>query len=529
MSIIHDGDTRAHIHTPTADYFEVISLSNCRWITLENLNIGHDVDYVSCTAAVIGIDDCKDVEITNCRLYGCGSRGIEAFRVGSLIMTDSEITDCSSGIMIFYNSSDLQFERCSFNKNDIYFSRGYGGGVVCDKVMGIEFIDCVFEDNTMPEGANLFRLEDSSYGTLANTNVDGLLKTETITGYPVLLRNKAIEYLKGVDYKDYDRELGKNVQLGYANIVEVLLERDANPNYVYPDTKCPVIQAAIYNDSYEITKLLLDAGASCHKEDPWGREAVFYTAKCRNMNLVRMVEEKMGMIYSDDAGRSPGMYAAMYSNWEVMMYMLENYSMVNIGDRRGRDPGLYAVANNQQYIVGNIFSKGMSQRMGKEDNQGRGMLHYAVAVGDSSMVAFLAGKGSINKQDKVGLTPLHFAIAGQSAFYELGIDHMRRHLENPGRMYNPDYKPVEFPQVTPADYLVVMKTLLDNGADVDLRSPDGMSPLIATVLQGNSEAIKLLLEYRPNPYVRYNGKTALDIAIEMELDSQLIQMLRDAM
>lgn len=318
------------------------------------------------------------------------------------------------------------------------------------------------------------------------------------------------------------------MHLGKAHIVEILLERDANPNYIYPETGCPVIQAAIYNSNLAIAKMLINKGADCELEDSRGREAIFYTAKTWNMELVKLVREETGFIYDDDAYRTPAITAAIHSNWEVMVYMLENYSMAEIGDRQGRTPGLYAAANKNLSIVSNIFSKN-KLRAASPDKKGRGLMHYAVAAGDSNMVAFLAGQGYLDAQDEEGATPLLYALAGARGYRDLGIEEMRERLVPPGRQYLTEFEPFSMPSPSAADYRAILRILVENGADVNLRTLDGISPLIGAAASADQAAIRLLLEYGANPYLKYNGKTPLDLAIEMKREPGVIKLLREAM
>lgn len=204
LSITHPGDTRARIHTPTADFLEVLSLNNCSGIRIENLNLGHDSDEGGCTAGVIKLDNSSYIELTDTRLYGCGAEGISGYNVMFLTLNRSEISECSTGIMSFNSCVGLEFKDSVFSNNNISFSSDWGGGVKCYWVSGISFNGCVFRDNTLPPEAPLFRLENGSYGSLANTTVDGAAREGQIPPYAVILREQALAYLKKVDYRDYD-------------------------------------------------------------------------------------------------------------------------------------------------------------------------------------------------------------------------------------------------------------------------------------------------------------------------------------
>ena len=96
-------------------------------VTLRGLTCGHMVERGKCNGSVLYAEDCKNLTIEGCRLYGCGTDGICTERVDGLTVTDTEIYECSESVFSL-DGKDAIFDRCRFYSNDgdnlFYFSDG---------------------------------------------------------------------------------------------------------------------------------------------------------------------------------------------------------------------------------------------------------------------------------------------------------------------------------------------------------------------------------------------------------------------
>ena len=100
-------------HHPFAN---VIWFNNCNDIDLQWLNCGHEV-LGFCTGGVLAFEDCYNVKISNCDLWGCGTEGLYINNCNGVICTDTTIRDCTYGILSVHNSRDVQFENCRMRDN----------------------------------------------------------------------------------------------------------------------------------------------------------------------------------------------------------------------------------------------------------------------------------------------------------------------------------------------------------------------------------------------------------------------------
>jgi len=121
-------------------YVFVLEFQNCRDIMLQNLKLGHTTGGY-CDSGVLGVKNCNGFTVEDCLLFGCGTEGLTVNRSEDLILTGSEIVDCSYGIMTCSYSQNLNFEDCVFRDNEEYY------GVDIFDCSGVLFSRCLFRNN----------------------------------------------------------------------------------------------------------------------------------------------------------------------------------------------------------------------------------------------------------------------------------------------------------------------------------------------------------------------------------------------
>ena len=115
LSIIGPEEIRARILTPYS-YANVIYFDKCKDLSLQWLNCGHDIEGY-CTGGVLAFNECQDVEIKNCDLWGCGIEGLSIYNSSGFDVSYTTIRDCSYSIMSIFESSDLSFSYCLMHDN----------------------------------------------------------------------------------------------------------------------------------------------------------------------------------------------------------------------------------------------------------------------------------------------------------------------------------------------------------------------------------------------------------------------------
>ncbi len=167
-------------------YAEVITFLSCEDVRLEYLTIGHTVEEGYCTGGVLHFENCDQVDLDQVDLYGCGTYGITAYSTTNLTVWDSNIHNCTYGIMdlsycsnitfvdtimekcrdltmIDLNCSAVRFEGCIFrdNKGDQFVGNYFGDSVI--------FENCSFDKW---EAKSLSMLEPGASGIIIADNCE---------------------------------------------------------------------------------------------------------------------------------------------------------------------------------------------------------------------------------------------------------------------------------------------------------------------------------------------------------------------
>ena len=103
-------------------YACVMKFDNCRALTLEGFTCGHTDGAGFCTGAVINLTGCRDVSVTGCDLYGCGTYGLEIDRSRGVHALNTTIRDCSYGALWANAGADILLDNCT-----VYGIEGYSG------------------------------------------------------------------------------------------------------------------------------------------------------------------------------------------------------------------------------------------------------------------------------------------------------------------------------------------------------------------------------------------------------------------
>lgn len=96
-------------------YANVISFVNCKGIELIGLTAGHTEEPGSCSGGVLNFQNCTDVTVSACHLYGCGILGISAQGCEDFLVVNSEIYECSNGALWLGTVENFVFENCDIH------------------------------------------------------------------------------------------------------------------------------------------------------------------------------------------------------------------------------------------------------------------------------------------------------------------------------------------------------------------------------------------------------------------------------
>lgn len=128
-------------------YAEVLSFRDCWDLSLEGLTLGHTTEPGGCAAGVLSLQNCDGVQVSGCRLFGCGSMGITAFNCSAVAVRGSRIDSCSNGAVSANNCRDLRLEDCALC--DCGLSQDAPGGslIFAERCVGFALVNCEITGN----------------------------------------------------------------------------------------------------------------------------------------------------------------------------------------------------------------------------------------------------------------------------------------------------------------------------------------------------------------------------------------------
>ena len=112
-------------------YANVFRFVNCRSLHLQGFTAGHSRGMGECAGGVLYFEDCRDVWVDSCRLYGCGILGIWSNGGSDLIVDSCEIYECSQGGVWLDGTVSVSFTNCNIHDvpSPALSFRGCGGVV----------------------------------------------------------------------------------------------------------------------------------------------------------------------------------------------------------------------------------------------------------------------------------------------------------------------------------------------------------------------------------------------------------------
>ncbi|MCL2029152.1 MAG: right-handed parallel beta-helix repeat-containing protein [Deltaproteobacteria bacterium] len=138
-------------------YAFVLKFVNCSDIVIEGLIAAHS-EGGFCDGGVFGFENSSRITITGTQMFGSGTYGLELRDVSDMKVAESQIYECTYGIMTVRGGENISFERCTFATNREYTLVGVSG------TKNMSFSNCGFFGNS----GNMFGVQDTTI-SVSNT------------------------------------------------------------------------------------------------------------------------------------------------------------------------------------------------------------------------------------------------------------------------------------------------------------------------------------------------------------------------
>ena len=374
------------------------------------------------------------------------------------------------------------------------------------------------------------------------------------------------------------RPLDRAIEMSYYDggfeVAAALLSARANPDLASAEniTNAPLHTAARAG-SVRAVKLLLDHGAAVDVQDRYtGATPWLMAVGANNSQICEMLREKgADTTAKDKTGRSVLHYAARSGTTVQLEAALRDPAFkgqVDAPDASGTTPLQDATKSYKADCIRLLLAAGADPLA--YDGMGMTALHYLVRYSGDAMIPLftpglaktsgawnvqsrfekqtplhLAAKdgilGSVDAllklnvdlslQDNRGHTPLMTAIAAERSWVLRSLIEGMKHKKVPldQARDNAGLSALHLAVVTGYSGAVVVTTLLDAGANINLRTAAGDTSLHLAVARGRTDIIQLLITRGADLAQANNaGATPLDLARAINRQD-LVTMLQDAM
>lgn len=232
---------------------------------------------------------------------------------------------------------------------------------------------------------------------------------------------KLIDLGADINLPYYDKTpLGYAVQEGNVEIVNLLLEKGADPNTEFDNHSLLIfaINQEIKTDKtqkFEITRLLVEKGkADLDISSSEGDTPLHIAAGYGNLKLVQsFVEHGADINAKDENDQTPLHKAAIGWNLDVVKFLVHHGANLNSKDDNGQTPLHITTKWNEIKTIQYLLKHGAD--INSKDNNGQTPLHLAMKWNEIETIEYLLKQGAdINSKDDNGQSPLFEAIRWNS-------------------------------------------------------------------------------------------------------------------
>ncbi|XP_044739630.1 serine/threonine-protein phosphatase 6 regulatory ankyrin repeat subunit C-like [Chrysoperla carnea] len=359
-------------------------------------------------------------------------------------------------------------------------------------------------------------------------------KNDRVEIIELLLKHEA-----DVNVKDRNDQtpLYVSIKNNRLEIIELLLKHNADVNVEDEDRNTPLFYA-IQNPNLKITKLLLDNGANVkdypellniavkrgcteivelllqHNADVNATDENGYTALLSTLsdfyqdfcklrpdrdsyvnNIKRKITKLLlnhgANVDAETRGGWTALHFAVYNGYsQVVEVLLEYNANVNVREKKNLETPLHMSARRKNVeICEMLLNKGDDVDAGERN--GLTALHIATLEGSNEIVKLLLERGAeVDSKTKYNITPLYLsAQRGQQEIIEtllkFGADINCRNMDGNRALHI----------ASQFGHVKVVTTLLEYGCDINSRDIDGRTALHIASHLGHNEVVTTLLEY----------------------------------
>lgn len=145
-------------------YAPVVSFEGGKNITIRGITAGHTVEPGHCSGSVLYFDNVNGIDIDHCKLYGSGTYGVEAQNCYSMNVEDTDIYECTYGLVSLHDVGSAVFKNCTMRDS------GDLSMIETSSAYDVQFEDCEFTGNRATAFDDVYFVEIGEYDHVSFKN-----------------------------------------------------------------------------------------------------------------------------------------------------------------------------------------------------------------------------------------------------------------------------------------------------------------------------------------------------------------------
>lgn len=296
------------------------------------------------------------------------------------------------------------------------------------------------------------------------------------------------------------------VRCGRYTLVEQLLNQGADAN-ASEGTTCALTVAA-YKGAVHTVENLLRHGANPNQGDKWGSTPLLLATHHRRFPVIDLLLQHGADInQANRSGMNPLLIAAMTGDEEAVKGLVERGANVNFVGQYAATPLMRAAQGGHLNVVKYLIEAGADLQA--SNNVGTNALYNAVTSAHPETVSFLLSQG-ISTKGILGHSCACFWVEDEGfadavqLLVDAGVDLEERVGLNQGTALHAACR---------SGHTVIVKLLIDAGANVNASDKTGATPLFHAAGSGHIGCIRALIDADADASIRdKQGYTALRVA-----------------